>query len=43
MRACAVLLTVMVPISVTGVFAVDDDIFARKVVRLPVAVPTSDR
>lgn len=35
-------LTVMVPVGETGRFAVYDDIFARKVMLLPVAVPARD-
>ena len=38
-----VLLTVNVPVGVTGLFAVYYDIFARKVLLLPVTVPSGDR
>jgi len=40
--ACAVLLTVILPVSVSRRFAVNHDIFARKVMMLPVAIRARD-
>ena len=41
-RACVFLLTVIFPVGVTRRFAIDHDIFERKVMLFPVAVPARD-